>query len=703
MMTPMLIFHASLATHYLAIYFYLASYLVVSFIQEFNIFTQAASFSRVSRRVKYQLPEIMLACFFLLTGSSFAVAEQPAIDISRQVVSLIPDAVIIKDPENALTLDDVLSLDSSPLLSSRDNIVSFGFSDATHWIHIKLYNPAAYSITKLLVFEPTWLDELEVHIVTKNGATQSYHAGDTMAFGQRTVANHKINLELDIPSGASRLLIRTRTVDPYHVGITLTNRESFYRSENTETLHLGLLYGAIVAMILYNLILFLSTRERVYAAYISYLFFFLLMHATYNGYTFPLFWPNAPNWGNWAHSIFIYFFVASGLIFAINFLELKNKQPRSYKIAISFLSILFIFALLTPIGGYSLHVRSSIIWIIIYAPFVLILGIAALRAGNRSARFFLTAALFGFIGSFITALAVVGLIPYNYISYHAVDIGMLIDAILLSFALADRLRLARLQTEQVKSELLTATQEHALQLDQTVTQRTLDLSNANASKDRFFSIIAHDLRGPIGGLTSLFNEVIIRPEDFTADDLDMTRESISNTSQLLEQLLSWARSQRGEILVEPVIIDITELLTETQDLFSSLALNKGISLDMSLNEKHYVYADISMTRTILRNLTSNALKFTGKTGSVHATIKREDTHYIVSIMDDGVGIPDEVQATLFQLDSRTPTTSGTAGESGSGLGLVLCAEFVNRNHGEIGVVSTPGSGSRFWFSLPVAK
>jgi len=457
-------------------------------------------------------------------------------------------------------------------------------------------------------------------------------------------------------------------------------------------------------MILYNLILFLSTKERVYAAYISYLFFFLLMHATYNGYTFPLFWPDSPNWGNWAHSVFIYLFIGSGLFFAISFLELRKKQPHAYRIAVGFASILSLSFILTAlIDGYSLHVRSSIIWVMIYAPFVLVLGIFALRSGNRSARFFLTAAIAGFIGSFITALAVSGLIPYSGITYHAVDIGMLIDAILLSFALADRLRLARLQTEQAKSELLTATQEYALQLDQTVTQRTLDLSNANASKDRFFSIIAHDLRGPIGGLTALFNEVIIKPEDFTADDLDMTRESISNTSQLLEQLLSWARSQRGEMQVQPQVFDITELLSETQQLFASLALNKGIHLDISLDAKHYVYADIAMTRTILRNLTSNALKFTEQAGSVRATIKQDDAHYIVSIMDDGVGITHEVQETLFLLDSRTPTTTGTAGESGSGLGLVLCAEFVSRNHGTIGVVSNPGAGSRFWFTLPVAK
>lgn len=635
-----------------------------------------------------------------LQASAQTNEDSSAADATLAKVALVPVARVIEDPLHTLNADDLLKRDLSEKEFSGKKVLSFGFSNSAHWFLISLHNSQKSAVTRLLVFEPSWLDELEVRLIGPDGSIKTFKGGDNTVFSNRTLKHQHINFELSIAPGMSRLLVRTRTVDPYHVAMTLWDQNAFLQSNNSEMLYLGILYGAIIAMLLYNLMLFISVRENVYAAYITYLLFFLLMHATYNGYLYSLLWPDSPVWDSWAHSIFIYFFVGSGLFFAINFLELQTKHKMAFRWALGIGLLILASFCLTALGGYGLHVASSILWVLIYAPFVLVLGIVSLQAGNHAARFFLTAAIAGFIGSFITGMAVMGIIEYTYLSYHAVDIGMLIDAILLSFALADRLRLARAQTEQAKAQLLITTNEYAQKLEKTVAARTAELSKANATKDKFFAIVAHDLRGPIGSLASLFNGVIKRAEDFTSVELDMVRTSTSNTNNFLEQLLSWANSHQGKFEINIRAVNLTDILTHMQALFHVQAKNKNIKLDLSCDDHCWVYADVDMLQTIFRNLISNALKFTQNGGTVSATVEHQTDHCLIKITDSGVGINDNDKLNLFKVDKKSYSTPGTDDESGSGLGLILCAEFVELNNGSIGVESIVGKGSTFWFTLP---
>jgi len=629
-----------------------------------------------------------------------AVDFSTAVDISSAKIALVAKSKVFVDPLHELVEDDLLKYPLSDKELSHKNVASFGFSQHTHWFLVTLHNSQSTQINRLLVFEPSWLDEIEVILVAADGNKQRHIGGDNIRFENRSLQHQNINFELTIAPGINQLLVRTRTVDPYHVAMTLWEQKAFLKSNNTEMLYLGILYGAVIAMLLYNLMLFISVREKVYAAYITYLFFFLLMHAAYNGYLYPLLWPNSPVLDSWAHSIFIYLFVGSGLFFAISFLELRVKQIQAYRWSLGLGLLMLVSFCLTAFGGYALHVNSSIIWVLIYAPFVLCLGLLSLIAGNRAARFFLSAAVAGFIGSFITGLAVMGIIEYTYLTYHAVDIGMLIDAILLSFALADRLRLARAQAEEAKAQLLQTTNKYAQQLEKTVALRTIELSKANAAKDKFFSIIAHDLRGPIGSLASLFNNVITRADEFTEVELNLARTATTNTKNFLEQLLTWARSQQGNVETNISAINIKDTLIEMQSLFAIQARSKNIKLRLTDVEACWVFADPDMLVTILRNLINNALKFSNSGGTVTASLTTEKDHCLIKIIDTGVGINDKDKLNLFRLDKKSYSTSGTNEETGSGLGLILCAEFVERNNGTIGVDSVAGEGSIFWFTLP---
>lgn len=648
---------------------------------------------------------ILLSCWPFLSG---AEAPQPStagvvLTAAATEVPLVPRAKIAKDTDNRLSAEDLLQAQARAVPHDGNEIVGFGFSDATYWFSVSIENADAAPLQRLLVFEPTWLDDVQVTLVQPDGARRTYAGGDALAFGHRAVAHRQINFDLTLPPGRSQLVVRTRTQDPFLVGMTLWERSAFFRSDNREALYFGLVYGAMGALLLFNLFLFFSVRETIYAAYVAYLLSFLVSNATYNGHLYPLLWPDSPVWGNWAHSITIYLFMLAGLHFTSHFLELRIRLVRAWRWARGFALAILASLAATALAGYGLHVSSSILWVVVYSPFVLLLGVLSFRAGNRAARYFLTATAAGFIGSFITASTVSGFIPFSFFSYRAAEFGMLVDAVLLSLALADRLRLSRAEADLAKAELIEAGRTYARQLEEQVAQRTRELSQANAIKDKFFAIVAHDLRGPIGGLASLFNEAVTSADDLTDELLDIVRATTLSTKHFLEELLTWARSQRGEIDCRPVAFDMRVMLKETGELYSAQAQAKDVRLSVDGAEGCWVCADLAMTHTVLRNLMHNALKFTAGGGSIRASVKRDAGRCMVSIGDSGVGMSRETLESIFRLDVKPQSSPGTRDEQGTGLGLILCKEFVEKNGGAIGARSEPGLGSTFWFTLPNAK
>jgi signal transduction histidine kinase len=229
-----------------------------------------------------------------------------------------------------------------------------------------------------------------------------------------------------------------------------------------------------------------------------------------------------------------------------------------------------------------------------------------------------------------------------------------------------------------------------------------ELQEANAAKDRFFSIIAHDLKNP-------FN-VLLTGTEFTLQELpNLSREKIERRINdvldsartiynLLNDLLEWARSQAGRITIEAENLNIKTIVNETFELLGSNAREKNIAL-LNEAEDSAVFADKNMLTTIIRNLVSNAIKFTPREGNITVSsgVKNSDVEVIIS--DTGQGISEENQKKLFKIDENF-TTRGTNNEKGAGLGLILVAEFVKKNGGSIKVESKPGKGSDFIFTVP---
>lgn len=229
------------------------------------------------------------------------------------------------------------------------------------------------------------------------------------------------------------------------------------------------------------------------------------------------------------------------------------------------------------------------------------------------------------------------------------------------------------------------------------------LKELNATKDKFFSIIAHDLKNPFNSLLGLSDLLKRNAANYSTEEItdfaNQMADSAKQAYQLVENLLDWSKTQRGNIVAEPTWIPLQELINEINHLSIKQAQLKKIHLSIDADMNQSVFADHQMTLMILRNLVSNAIKFTHENGNITLKVHLTDTESCFSVIDNGTGITQDNLARLFRIDNKL-NQPGTKGETGTGLGLILCNEFVEKQGGKIWVNSSPGIGSEFHFTIP---
>jgi len=256
--------------------------------------------------------------------------------------------------------------------------------------------------------------------------------------------------------------------------------------------------------------------------------------------------------------------------------------------------------------------------------------------------------------------------------------------------------------EALNEELL-QTLEEIKTLNEDLTHKNNELYDLNSIKDKFFSIIAHDLKNPfstiLGFAELLKDKLHIYSHERAIKIIEMVHITAINAYDLLQNLLVWARSQTGRMNFEPEKIKLFDLINSTIEETRGSALAKNIDITVQGFENAVIMGDLNMLKTVLRNLITNAIKFTYRDGNISIVVSDENDKYIVSVNDSGIGIPEGVLKKLFRLDSHY-TSKGTDNEKGTGLGLLLAKEFVDRHQGKIWAESKQQKGSSFKFSLP---
>jgi len=249
-----------------------------------------------------------------------------------------------------------------------------------------------------------------------------------------------------------------------------------------------------------------------------------------------------------------------------------------------------------------------------------------------------------------------------------------------------------------KAEVVARIQTHLI-----IQEQKQKLAQLNASKDRFFSIVSHDMKGAFGSLLSFTQYVSNSFDDWSREDLKRLIYEMSSAAEknykLLENFLDWSKTQMGATPFQPSKILLEYIIVQAIQVFQGQADSKNIKINYDFNSEHYIQADAQMLATVFRNLISNAIKFTHSGGTVTVTCEEVDDLLNISVSDNGCGMDHENLDHLFCMDKKFHT-EGTAGEKGTGLGLLLCKDLLEKHNGQISVKSKKDHGTKFTVQLP---
>lgn len=394
---------------------------------------------------------LILLLTSLWTTSSFALS----IDLTESNnTPLGAYAEYLQETGAELSLEQVKQAHQDGRFSASDSgILSFGIGARPVWLRIQAFNPEQKKLLQRLQVETSWLDRLEVYFLDGGDKPLVYQTGDRYAYTKRPVEGRFFAFDHQFIPGTTTIYIRVETPDPMVIPVYLSTVEDADARASDGSYLYGFIYGVVVALLAYNLLLFLSLRAWRYYYFAVYLGAFLLMNMSYTGHAYMWIWPDYPAWQLWANHILILLFPMAGLLFATTFLNTRLYFPRLHNGVIAFCLIFGVAEVLAILAGaQALALIISFVFIFSFSITMVYMGSLSLLAGNQSAKYFLIASVAHVTGSSITAMTTWSLIPYSIIGYHAIEIGMMLDAILLAIALADQFR--NVQEQRLRAEHL---------------------------------------------------------------------------------------------------------------------------------------------------------------------------------------------------------------------------------------------------------
>lgn len=368
---------------------------------------------------------------------------------------------------------------------------NFGFTESPYWFHTRVFNKASGTSDWVLEGMYSVIDRMDLYLVRENGEIEHHRAGDAVAFASRGRVHHNINFRFDLHQGERvDLYFRVQTTGAVQMPLVLWTNEAFSASDHQARFVFGLYYGLLLCMAIFNLLIFLSIRDGNYLWYVSYIVFYGMLQFSLNGLAFEHLWPDSPWWNNRAISFFIAMGMFSILGFSRSFLQLRDNVPWLNKVILTtmaFFPFMAVAAVVYP--DYSTVIRVTTFVASVSVLFILAGGVITLYRGFRPARYFMIAWSALLTGMMLYTLKTFGFLPANFVTEYAIQIGSAFEAILLSLAMAARLRLLMLENQKIQEEM-------NLKLEQRVSERTSELEVVNRKLEALSST---------DGLTGLYN------------------------------------------------------------------------------------------------------------------------------------------------------------------------------------------------------
>jgi diguanylate cyclase (GGDEF)-like protein len=368
---------------------------------------------------------------------------------------------ITKEHNSALGKYVTSFKDTSPSLSAREALtqyqqghgtlqtqeyLTYGINTEPVWLILPISNNSNTAINKRVSIETSWLDSVDVYLFSKNKPVFAVNLGDGNIFSAKPINSRYLEVDIDFPPKESYLLLRVETPDPMVVPLYIRTKDNRFVALNAESFRYGIIYGAIIALMFYNLFLGLSLKSNANLFYSLYMFAFLCMNISYTGFGFSWFWSSNTEFQKWANPAFMASHIITGLLFSINFISLKHHFPKLHKaILITIVTIITTLLIAAGTGNYPLVISLAFTYMLIFTLFIILLGVIARMYKVPAANYFFSATILGAGGGLITCMTVWGLIKYNTHAYMAIEYGMVLEATLLSLALADKFNRLKLE------------------------------------------------------------------------------------------------------------------------------------------------------------------------------------------------------------------------------------------------------------------
>ena len=666
---------------------------------------------------------IFYICILLNITFAQAIAQDSILKISNEDTFYNPASKLsyLIDIKNELKISEILDPEYQEKFHPfKGEIPAFGLVSSGIWLKFTIQNHLDTS-PYLEVLNPA-LDTVEYFLFNNDGLLVHHHlTGDFEKIRERSIQSWQFLQDMKLESAQVYTCYlkynaeTSTTLSP----LRIAPLKKFYEAKHTATLWQGLYFGLILFMVIYNLFLFFSLEDR------SYLFFGLfiictgMLFALLNGFGIQFLWRDFPQISRYVPlvgslaEIFI-------ILFTSSFLHARIKTPKLYVWLLALISLNLVIIGLNIAGVHFISTQLLIYNSILVLFFIFFVAIKSWGDGYEPSKYFLLSWSFFVAGFIIFLLRENGLIASNSIIGNILQISSTVTILFISFALSKKINIyIDRKNEAQELALFTALENEKLVSDQNqlleamVHQRTIDLEQsistlsrqgkdlheANAFKDKVFSIISHDLKSPISTLAGLLKLMKIK----SLDELERTKVveslevALKGTKNLLDNILAWA-NKHDKNESETDEIKLYNLVEEILELFQYQADTKGIRLLNHLENEFHIYANKNMLQLVLRNLISNAIKFTPKGGKVDIIMQQDYLDLLLIVKDSGVGMSAETLTNLFRANKHT-STRGTENEKGTGLGLILCKEFVDKYNGKLFVESEPGKGSKFTIKL----
>ncbi|MAL97326.1 MAG: hypothetical protein CL583_02650 [Alteromonadaceae bacterium] len=414
--------------------------------------------------------------FLLLLALASAVQSDTRVTLSatQNQYELSSSLAYLEDPSGGMALTDAQAAWKAGAFSrSLDDSLNFGFTDSAYWFRIELHNSSSSERDWVMEMLYPIMDQVEVFYRFDDGHERYQIAGDSVPFNERSRQNHHINYAFALAQGESvEVFLRAKTTGAVQMPLTLWSENAFSARDHNKQILFGLYYGLLLALAIYNFLIFLSVRDVNYLWYVSYIIFYGLLQASLNGLSYEYLWPDSPQWNNRSVAFLLSVAMFFILAFTRSFLALWSTAPRlnmCFKVAMALFAAFWVMNLVAP---YDLAIRVSTLAAGTMVALIFATGVYCWWREFKPARYFMIAWTALLIGMTCYVLKTFGLLPANFITEYAIQIGSAIEVLLLSLALADRIRLLTDENRRIQNELTS-------ELENRVRERTGELEEAN--------------------------------------------------------------------------------------------------------------------------------------------------------------------------------------------------------------------------------